>query len=84
MAIYPTNKGGFRRPGKKIVKGWSVVVAVAAVVAGVVAAARVEVAAVVVVTMVVVQVSPPTLYKPSATVLFHFVLKLIFSKYNKT
>ena len=50
-----------------------------AVVAGVVAAARVEVAAVVVVTMAVVLVSPPTLYKPSATVLFHFVLKLIFS-----
>ena len=46
----------------------------------VVAAARVEVAAVVVVTMVVVLVSPPTLYKPSATVLFHFVLKLIFSE----
>ena len=52
----------------------------AAVVAGVVAAARVEVAGVVVVTMAVVLVSPPTLYKPSATVLFHFVLKLIFSK----
>ena len=51
----------------------------AAVVAGVVAAARVEVAAVVVATMAVVLVSPPTLYKPSATVLFHFVSKLIFS-----
>ena len=58
----------------------------AAVVAGVVAAARVEVAvvvvvtmAVVVVTMAVVLVSPLTLYKPSAPVLFHFVLKLIFS-----
>ena len=60
------------------------VVAVAAVVAGVVAAARVEVAAVVVVTMAVVLVSPPTLYKPSATVLFHFVLKLIFSENKKT
>ena len=47
--------------------------------AAVVAAARVEVAAVVVVTMAVVLVSPPTLYKPSATVLFHIVLKLIFS-----
>ena len=46
--------------------------------AGVVASARVEVAAVVVVTMAVVLVSPLTLYKPSATVLFHFVLKLIF------
>ena len=55
----------------------------AAVVAGVVAAARVEVAAVVVVTMAVVLVRPLTLYKPSATVLFHFVLKLIFSE-NKT
>ena len=55
----------------------------AAVVAGVVAAARVEVAAVVVVTMAVVLVSPPTLYKPSATVLFHFVLKLIFSENKK-
>ena len=54
-------------------------VAVAAVMVGVVAAARVEVPAVVVVTMVVVLVSPPTLYKPSATVLFHIVLKLIFS-----
>ena len=58
-------------------------VAVAAVVAGVVAAARVEVA-VVVVTMAVVLVSPPTLYKPSATVLFHFVLKFIFSENKKT
>ena len=48
-----------------------------AAVAAVVAAARVEVAAVV--TMAVVLVSPPTLYKPSATVLFHIVLKLIFS-----
>ena len=51
----------------------------AAVVAEVVAAARVEVAAVVVVIMAVVLVNPPTLYKPSATVLFHFVSKLIFS-----
>ena len=59
-------------------------VAVAAVVAGVVAAARVEVPAVVVVTMVVVLVSPPTLYMPSATLLFHFVLKLIFSENKKT
>ena len=48
----------------------------AVVVAGVVAAARVEVAAVVVVTMAVVLVSPLTpltLYRPFATVLFHFV-----------
>ena len=52
-------------------------------VAGVVAAARVEVAAVVVVTMAVVLVSPPTLYKPSPTVQFHFVLKLIFYKNKK-
>ena len=52
-------------------------VAVAASVAGVVAAARVEVA---VVTMVVVLGSPLTLYKPSAEVLFYFILKLIFSK----
>ena len=59
--------------------------AVAAVVAaGVVAEARVEVAAVVVVTMVVVLVGPLTLYRPSATVLFHFVMKLIFSKNKKT
>ena len=42
-SVYPT--------GKRIVKVWSVVVAVAVVVAGVVAAARVEVAAVVVATM---------------------------------
>ena len=55
------------------------VVAVAAVVAGVVAPARGEVVGVVVVLMTVVLVNPPTLYKPSATVLFHFVLKLIFS-----
>ena len=38
-----------------------------------------EVAGVVVVLMTVVLVNPPTLYKPSATVLFHFVSKLIFS-----
>ena len=57
-------------------------VAVAAVVAGVVAAARVEV--VVVVTRAVVLVSPLTLYRPSATVLFYFVLKLIFSENEKT
>ena len=50
--------------------------------AGVVAA-RVEVAAVVVATMAVVLVSPLTLYRPSATVLIHFVLKLIFPEYNK-
>ena len=56
----------------------------AAVVAGVVVAARVEVAAVVVVTMVVVLVSPPTLYKLSATVLFHFVSEFIFSENKKT
>ena len=43
-------------------------------------AARVEVAAVVVVTMAVELVSPLTLYRPSATVLFYFVLKLIFSE----
>ena len=55
----------------------------AAVVAGVVAAPRVEVAAVVVVTMAVVLVSPPTLYESSATFLFHFILKLIFSKNKK-
>ena len=54
-------------------------VAVAAVVAVVVAAARVEVAAMVVATMAVVLVSPLTLYRPSATVLIHFVLKLIFT-----
>ena len=59
--------------------------AVAAVVAaGVVAAARVEVAVVVVVTMAVVLVSPLTLYRPSATVLFYFVLKLIFYENKKT
>ena len=49
----------------------------AAVVAGVVEAARGEVAGVVVVLMTVVLVNPPTLYKPSATVLFYFVSKLI-------
>ena len=84
MAIYPTNKGGFRRPGKKIVKVWSVVVAVAVVMVGVVAAARVEVAAVVVATMVEVLVSPFTLYRPSATVLIYFVLELIFPENKKT
>ena len=51
---------------------------VVAVMAGVV------VAAVVVVTMAVVLVSPRTLYKPSAPVLFHFVLKLIFFQNKKT
>ena len=56
------------------------VVAVAAVVAGLVAAARMEVAVVVEVTMAVVLVSPHTLSRPSATVLFHFVMKLIFSE----
>ena len=56
----------------------------AAVVAGGVAAARVEVAAVVVATMAVVLVSPLTLYRPSATVLIHFVLKLIFPEYKET
>ena len=70
-----TNKGGFRRPGKKSVKVWSVVVAVAA--------ARVEVAVVVVATMAVLLVSPLTLYRPSATVLFRYILKLIFSE-NKS
>ena len=60
------------------------VIAVAAVVvAGVVAEAGVEVAAVVVVTMAVVLVSPLTLYRPSATVLIHFVMKLIFPKKMK-
>ena len=67
--------------GKKIVKVWTVVMAVAAVVAaGVVAEEGVEVAAVVVVTMAVVLVSPLTLYRSSATVLFYLVLKLIFYK----
>ena len=57
------------------------VVAVAPVVAEVRAAARTEVVAaavVVVAIMAVVLVSPLTLYRPSATVLFYFVLKLIF------
>ena len=40
----------------------------------------VEVAAVVVATMAVVLVCPLTLYRPSTTVLIHFVLKLIFPK----
>ena len=55
------------------------VVAVAAMVAGLVAAARVEVAVVVVVvaTMAVVLVSLLTLYRPSTTILIHFVLKLM-------
>ena len=52
------------------------------VAAGVVVAARVEVA-VVVATMAVVLVSPVTLYRPSAIVLIHFVLKLIFPEYKK-
>ena len=50
--------------------------------AGVVVAARVEVVAVVVATMAVVLVSPVTLYRPSATVLIHFILKLIFPEYK--
>ena len=54
------------------------VAAARVVVAVVVAAARAEVEAVVVATMVVVLVSPLTLYRPSATVLIHFILKLIF------
>ena len=54
------------------------VVAVAAVVAGVVATARVEVVVVVVAPMAEVLVRPLTLYRPSVTVLFHFVLKLVF------
>ena len=49
-------------------------------VAGVVAEARVEVAAVVVVTMAVVLVSPLTLYRPSATVLFLFVFITMVKK----
>ena len=52
--------------------------------AAVVEAARVVVAAVVMATMVVVLVSPLTLYRPSARVLIHFVLKLIFPKNKKT
>ena len=52
-------------------------------VAGVMAAARVEVAAVVVATMAEVLVSPLTLYTPSATVLIHFILKLIFPENKK-
>ena len=52
--------------------------------ARVVAAARVEVAAVVVVTIAVVLVSPLTLYRPSATVPFYFVLKLIFYENKKS
>ena len=42
--------------------------------------ARAKVAAVVVATVAVVLFRPLTLYRPSATVLFHFVLKLIFSE----
>ena len=67
-----------------MVKVWSVVVAVAAVVAGMVAAGRAEVAAVVVTAMAVVLVSPLTFYRPSATVLIHFIFKLIFPEYKKT
>ena len=37
-----------------------------------------KVAVVVRAIMVVVLVSPLTLYRPSATVIFHFILKLIF------
>ena len=74
--------GFYNKAGKKIVKVWSVVVAVAAVEAGVVVAARVEVAAMVVVTMALVLVSPPTVYKSFAIVLFH--LKLISSENKKT
>ena len=59
----------------------------AVVVAVVVATARVEVTAVVVATMAVVLVSPVATSAtscPSATVLIHFVLKLIFPEYKKT
>ena len=72
--------------GEKIVKVWSVVVAVAAVVSGAEVAERVEIVPVVVATMAEVLVSPFTLYRrrPSATVLIHFVLKLIFPEYKKT
>ena len=56
---------------------------VAVVAAGVVAAARVEVAMVVVVILAVVLVSPFTLYRPSVTVLIHFILKLIFPENKK-
>ena len=52
----------------------------AAVVAGRMAAARVEVAAVVVATMMEVLVTLLTIYRPSATVLIHFIFKLIFPK----
>ena len=47
--------------------------AVAVVVAVVVATARVEVGAVGVTTMAVMLASPLTLYRPSITVLIHFV-----------
>ena len=60
---------------------------VAGTAAGVVVAARVQVAAVVVATMAVVLVSPVATSAtscPSATVLIHFVLKLIFPEYKKT
>ena len=60
------------------------VVAVEAVVVWVGAAAMVEVVAVVVATMVEVLVSPLTLYTTSATVLIHFILKLIFPENRKT
>ena len=52
-------------------------------VAAVVAATRVEAAVVVVATMVIVLVSPLTLYRPSTTVLIHFVFKLIFPENKK-
>ena len=64
--------------GKKIVKVWSVAVAV--VVEVVMPAARAEVAAA---AAVVVLISPLTLYRRSTTVLIHFVLKLIFPKNKK-
>ena len=47
-------------------------------VVAVVVATRVEVA-----TMAVVLGSPLTLYRPSATALIHFILKLIFPKNKK-
>ena len=46
----------------------------------VVAVAAAAVMAAVAATMVVMLVSPLTLYGPSATVLIHFILKLIFPK----
>ena len=77
-----TNKGDFRRPGKNhksLVSGGGSGGGGGRGVGG----SKGEVAAVMLATLAVVLVSPLTLYRSSATVLIHFILKLIFPKNKK-